>query len=235
MDAAERRARFGKALRAARLASGLSQARLSARIEKDQGMVSDYEAGKTEPGVETVAALEQALDVEPGSLSRYLGWVPADPDDAPEPPDVPPIRGALPPAVFLSVSEFGKSLGDFRIETRGLAAAVEAVKGVLGNIDMAKLAKEIGKSFDVKIPVEAICRIGNLDVVPVPATLLGIADAVAVGNDGNVTLIETKTVRTPTIPSTTKVHAPSVSVEDRVEKLEVTLDEILRKLDEQHN
>ena len=92
MDSTEKRKRFGRALRAARTAAGLSQTKLSVQIDKDQGIISDYEAGKTEPGVEAVVALEEALSLEPGSLSRYLGWIPVNPAEAPEPPNV-TLRG----------------------------------------------------------------------------------------------------------------------------------------------
>jgi transcriptional regulator with XRE-family HTH domain len=71
---------FGAALAAARTRAGLSQKALGERADLlgPQASVSRYEAGRVEPPMPTVFALERALRVTPGSLSHYLGYRPVD-------------------------------------------------------------------------------------------------------------------------------------------------------------
>lgn len=85
---AEQRRGFGAAVFAARKAAGLRQEDLAARLfgadqaRKSQPTVSFWESGTHEPEAEMVFAIERAIGVKPGSLSRHLGYVPADVDPA---------------------------------------------------------------------------------------------------------------------------------------------------------
>jgi transcriptional regulator with XRE-family HTH domain len=85
---AEQRRGFGAAVFAARKAAGLRQEDLAARLfgadqaRKSQPTVSFWESGTHEPEAEMVFAIERAIGVDPGSLSRHLGYVPADIDPA---------------------------------------------------------------------------------------------------------------------------------------------------------
>jgi transcriptional regulator with XRE-family HTH domain len=85
VDVDSQRIRFGLALRAARVAKSLTQNDIAEAISKDQSVVSSYERGDAEPPRPIIAALELLVDLEPGGLSRYLGYIPVDPADAPEP------------------------------------------------------------------------------------------------------------------------------------------------------
>lgn len=101
-----RRTRFGKALRALRLHNSLTQAALAGAISKDQAMISDYEMGQNIPDHDTVIAMEHALAVPAGTLSQYLGWIPADPDRALEPPEIRVYRGVIPGDVVRIIEDF---------------------------------------------------------------------------------------------------------------------------------
>lgn len=78
------REQFGAAVRARLDDLGRSQEWLgleTSRIEdRDppyiQATVSQWLLGKTEPAPKTVFAIEQALGVNPGTLSRLLGYLP---------------------------------------------------------------------------------------------------------------------------------------------------------------
>lgn len=74
--AAARLSAFAVAMAAARAAAKMSQRELGHAIQRPQGSVSRYESGLIEPPAPTVFAMEQALDLEPGELSHYLGYMP---------------------------------------------------------------------------------------------------------------------------------------------------------------
>lgn len=67
---------FGAALVRARQAVGLTQSQLSAAAGVPQSSLSVWERGEAEPSPETVFALEGALAVDDGALSRLLGFAP---------------------------------------------------------------------------------------------------------------------------------------------------------------
>lgn len=69
---------FGAAVKATRVEKKVSQVELASRIGSTQSLVSAYEAGEHEPPRETVFAIEVALDVPAGSLSRFLGYLPVN-------------------------------------------------------------------------------------------------------------------------------------------------------------
>jgi transcriptional regulator with XRE-family HTH domain len=58
--------------------SGMRQDDLARRLDTTQSSVSGWINGKYEPAAETVFAIERALNVDPGHLSRPLGYLPVD-------------------------------------------------------------------------------------------------------------------------------------------------------------
>jgi transcriptional regulator with XRE-family HTH domain len=67
---------FARALQRARTDCGLSQRALAAAVGVSQAAVSQWLLGQASPKPERVAALEEALRLEPHSLARLLGHLP---------------------------------------------------------------------------------------------------------------------------------------------------------------
>lgn len=59
---------------------------LADRLGVTRASVNDWCRGRAVPNPDTVFAIERALDVAPGSLSRSLGYLPTDIEDAPAEP-----------------------------------------------------------------------------------------------------------------------------------------------------
>ena len=78
------RRKFGESLRSVRDDLGLSQAAVGDRVGVTGSAVGQWETGKIEPARDTVFALERALDLDAGRLSRDLGYLPPDPLDRPD-------------------------------------------------------------------------------------------------------------------------------------------------------
>lgn len=77
----EDRAGFGYALAAARKNRHFSQAELGKLVGSNvQSAVSSWEKGKTVPDRMTVFRLEEVLELVPGYLSRFLGYMPENGD-----------------------------------------------------------------------------------------------------------------------------------------------------------
>jgi transcriptional regulator with XRE-family HTH domain len=74
---AEQKAAFRRALRRAREATGQTQSGLSLKIGVSRSAVWQWEEGRAVPTEENVAALERELQLQPGALSRLLGYLPA--------------------------------------------------------------------------------------------------------------------------------------------------------------
>jgi hypothetical protein len=78
----EQRKAFSVALKAAMAAAGVESAAqlhrraLVAGIDKTASAVGHWTTGYSEPARPEVLILEQICEVEPGHLSRHLGWVP---------------------------------------------------------------------------------------------------------------------------------------------------------------
>jgi transcriptional regulator with XRE-family HTH domain len=79
---ASQRQMFARALQRARTDYGLSQRALAAAVGVSQAAVSQWLLGQASPGPERVAALEEALRLEPHSLARLLGQLPYGEDEA---------------------------------------------------------------------------------------------------------------------------------------------------------
>src|SRR5919198_5613738 len=67
---------FRRALRSARGERGLSQRALARAVGRTPGAVWQWEEGRGAPNPETVAQVEQLLDLEANELARLLGYVP---------------------------------------------------------------------------------------------------------------------------------------------------------------
>jgi transcriptional regulator with XRE-family HTH domain len=78
----EQREAFRQALRHTREQRGLTQRALSRIIGLTNSAVWQWEQGRAIPRPEIVAKLEAALDLDPGVLSRLLGYLPIT-----QPPD----------------------------------------------------------------------------------------------------------------------------------------------------
>jgi hypothetical protein len=82
----QQRKAFSVALKAAMAAAGVeSAAQLHRRalvvgIDKTASAVGHWTTGHSEPSRPEVLILEQICEVEPGHLSRHLGWIPVDVD-----------------------------------------------------------------------------------------------------------------------------------------------------------
>ena len=74
---AEQKTAFRRALRRAREAAGQTQSGLSLKIGVSRSAVWQWEEGRAVPTEENVAALERELQLQPGALSRLLGYLPA--------------------------------------------------------------------------------------------------------------------------------------------------------------
>jgi len=78
IDAA-RREGFGRLLSEALKARGMKQDDLAGMLGTTQSSVSGWINGRYEPAAPTVFNVERCLGLEPGSLSRPLGYLPVDP------------------------------------------------------------------------------------------------------------------------------------------------------------
>jgi transcriptional regulator with XRE-family HTH domain len=78
LASAAQRAAFSRALQRARNDAGLSQGALARTLRVSRSAVSQWELGLTAPRPGTTSKLERLLQLEPGSLGRLLGQVPAD-------------------------------------------------------------------------------------------------------------------------------------------------------------
>ncbi len=69
---------FATALRQARERRGLRQDELAEELGYRQSSLSAWESAKSLPTAEDVFRTEALLDLDPGTLSRHLGYLPVD-------------------------------------------------------------------------------------------------------------------------------------------------------------
>ena len=74
----ERRRQFGGLLAGALKARGMTQEDLAGELGTTQSSVSGLINGMYEPAAATVFAIERSLGLEPGHLSRPLGYLPLE-------------------------------------------------------------------------------------------------------------------------------------------------------------
>ncbi len=67
---------FGEALARAMSVRGMTHRRLGEELGVTQSAISAWKSGAAEPSPRTVFAIERALELPPGHLSRTLGYVP---------------------------------------------------------------------------------------------------------------------------------------------------------------
>jgi transcriptional regulator with XRE-family HTH domain len=106
---------FAAALAKARSVRHLAQKELADAVGSSQPTVSAWEKGFTEPPAAAVFALERVLKLNPGSLSRHLGYV--------------PVEGE-PPAPTFEAAVVGDELLDERTKRGFLAFYTEMTAGV---------------------------------------------------------------------------------------------------------
>ncbi len=79
----EGRLEFGRMLAAALKSRSMKQEDLAQSLGTTQSSVSGWINAKYEPGAATVFAIERTLGLDPGSLSRPLGYLPVEPASHP--------------------------------------------------------------------------------------------------------------------------------------------------------
>jgi transcriptional regulator with XRE-family HTH domain len=99
-NSADRRARFGRLLADVLRARGMKQEHLAGALGTTQSSVSGWINGKYEPAAETVFRIEQSLALEPGHLSRPLGYLPLEAVSAPS-----SVEGAIQQSPLLEDDE----------------------------------------------------------------------------------------------------------------------------------
>ena len=70
---------FGRLLAGALKSRGMKQEDLARSLGTTQSSVSGWINGKYEPAAATVFTIERSLGLDPGSLSRPLGYLPVEP------------------------------------------------------------------------------------------------------------------------------------------------------------
>ena len=75
----EGRIAFGRMLADALKSRGMKQDDLARSLGTTQSSVSGWINGKYEPSADTVFTIERSLDLDPGFLSRPLGYLPVEP------------------------------------------------------------------------------------------------------------------------------------------------------------
>lgn len=86
---------FGATLTDLLASRAVSQQALADRVEVTRASVNDWCQGRAVPRPATVFAIERALDVKPGTLSRLLGYLPLEAEDCP-PVTVPQVISQAP-------------------------------------------------------------------------------------------------------------------------------------------
>jgi transcriptional regulator with XRE-family HTH domain len=112
----QRRLRFGRVLADAMKARGMKQEDLACMLGTTQSSVSGWINGKYEPAAATVFTVERCLGVEPGSLSRPLGYLPVEPVSR-----TVSVEGAIAQSVNLDDEEKAALAAMYRLLVRGSA------------------------------------------------------------------------------------------------------------------
>ncbi len=120
MSDEDRRNGFGRLLADALRARGLRQDDLARTLGTTQSSVSGWINGKYEPAAATVFTIEHKLGMEPGALSRPLGYLPVEPVSRSV-----TVEGAIAQNVVLTDDEKAALSSMYRVlvkrSTRGLS------------------------------------------------------------------------------------------------------------------
>lgn len=119
MDRTELATLIGTAIKNARSARGVTQGTLARALSIEQSSISGFEIGRTLPTVERLRQIEQALEAEPGSLTRLLGFVPVPGTEV-----IPPVPPVVPP------KDVHQQLDELRQKMSAIAQAVDQLLGV---------------------------------------------------------------------------------------------------------
>jgi transcriptional regulator with XRE-family HTH domain len=130
------RVRFGQALRSTRANGHLTQGDIAMSLGITQTAFSNWERGSVEPKPEQVFDLEQVLGVEAGSLSRYLGYVPVNADEVPDPPIVEPRHPRFIPDAILHDSDGNRILVEVK-RGSGSELSIESLAERLAQLEKA--------------------------------------------------------------------------------------------------
>ncbi len=109
----DRRARFGALLAVALRHNEMRQDDLARMLGTTQSSVSGWINGKYEPAAETVFAIERALGLDPGHLSRPLGYLPVDTGTGPV-----SVEGAIAHSDLLDDDQKAALVGMYRVLVR---------------------------------------------------------------------------------------------------------------------
>ena len=107
---AERRARFGRLLAQALRARRMKQEHLAGALGTTQSSISGWINGKYEPAADTVFRIERSLALEPGHLSRPLGYLPVEAVSAPA-----SVEGAILQSPLLEDDEKAALIAVYRV------------------------------------------------------------------------------------------------------------------------
>ena len=117
----ENRVRFGRLLSEALKRQGMRQDDLARALGTTQSSVSGWINGKYEPAAATVFAVERELGLDPGHLSRPLGYLPVEPVGAPL-----SVEGAIAESSLLEDDEKAALVGLYHALVKRRAARVVA-------------------------------------------------------------------------------------------------------------
>lgn len=73
---AQQRQAFGNALACARQTHKMTQREVARALNVSQGLISGWETGSYEPSPRDACRVEEVLGVDPGELTRHLGYLP---------------------------------------------------------------------------------------------------------------------------------------------------------------
>ena len=112
----EGRRRFGRLLAEALKARGMKQGDLARLLGTTQSSVSGWINGKYEPAAGTVFTIERTMDMEPGHLSRPLGYLPVDAT-----PHAVGVEGAIDHSTALDDEEKAALIAVYRVLVKDAA------------------------------------------------------------------------------------------------------------------
>ena len=121
---AERRLTFGRLLAEALKARGMKQEDLARLLGTTQSSVSGWINGKYEPAAATVFTIERSLGMDPGTLSRPLGYLPVEPASRSV-----SVEGAIAQSALLDDEQKVALCGMYRVLVKLAAAAPASTPG----------------------------------------------------------------------------------------------------------
>ena len=121
---AERRLTFGRLLAEALKAREMKQEDLARLLGTTQSSISGWINGKYEPAAATVFTIERSLGMDPGTLSRPLGYLPVEPASRSV-----SVEGAIAQSALLDDEQKAALCGMYRVLVKLSAAAPASAPG----------------------------------------------------------------------------------------------------------